>query len=146
MTRKIELGQFMLFAGIPAARGLVSRAQARPGSSPHRISSRAHRWHVRESGRDQRKWEVGLIGAPREFSDAKIERRSRGLDLNKAKPFNDRSSVLARIDPATSIKLAVPQMEKLGLLRTTSARSRTVFTGWYLPIQATWSSPAALST
>jgi len=123
MTRKIELGQFMLFAGIPAARALASRAlsQETKASPP-------------------------VAGAPPVSSGAMIERRSRGLDLNKAKPFNDRSSVLARIDLATGIKLAVPQMEKLGLLRTTSARSRTVFTGWYLPIQATWSSPAALST
>lgn len=95
--------------------------QTAPASTPQEIAAKAHNWHVRESTRFRRDWGVDIIGARRISSGEMIEFRYRVLDVNKAKALNDKRSTAYMIDQATGAKLVVPQMEKVGLLRTTAA-------------------------
>ena len=91
MTRKIELGHFMLPAGIPARGAVSSRALSQ-----------------------ETKASLPVAGAPRLSSGAMIEYRNRELDRYKAKPVKDKRSVPTMIDPERrASKLAVPQDEEV---------------------------------
>jgi len=83
MTRKIELGHFMLPAGIPVRGALVFRALSQ-----------------------ETKASLPVAGAPRLSSGAMIECRNREFDRNKAKPVKDKRSVPTMIDPVTGVKVS----------------------------------------
>jgi hypothetical protein len=95
-------------------------ASTETSSTAQEAAAKAHNWHVRESTRYRRDWGVDIIGARHISSGEMIEFRYRVLDANKAKALNDKRSTAYMIDQATGTKLVVPQMEKVGLLRTTA--------------------------
>jgi hypothetical protein len=101
---------------IPATPGTNSTAP----SNSQQIAAKANNWHVREANRYKREWGVDIVGARRISSGEMIEFRYRVLDATKAKALNDKRSNAFMIDQATGKKLVVPQMEKVGLLRTTA--------------------------
>jgi hypothetical protein len=77
-------------------------------------------WHEREGVLYKRNWGVDIIGVHLVSSGSMLEFRYRVLDAKKAKELNDKRWNPYLIDEATGVKLAVPQMEKIGRLRQTA--------------------------
>jgi hypothetical protein len=75
-------------------------------------------WHASQGFRYQREWGVDIVGVRLVSSGEMLEFRYRILDVQKAKPLNDKQKEAVLIDDKTGAKLTVPQMEKVGLLRT----------------------------
>ena len=103
---------------VPAA--IASSKTSAPAPTRDQVADKAHAWHVREGGRYQRQWGVDIVGVRRISSGEMLEFRYRILDVAKAKALNDKRSTAYMVDQATGTKLVVPQMEKVGLLRTTT--------------------------
>ncbi len=97
-----------------------SSTKSPAASMRDQAADKAHAWHVREGGRYQRQWGVDIVGVRRISSGEMLEFRYRVLDVTKAKALNDKRSTAYMVDQATGTKLVVPQMEKVGLLRTTT--------------------------
>ncbi len=106
----------------------IGFAQAQPSSAPPAESQSARpvpppsgNWHAREGSLYRRNWGVDIIGVRRASAGEMLVFRYRILDVAKAQPLNDKRKPAYLIDEKTGTKISVPQMEKVGLLRTTTA-------------------------
>jgi hypothetical protein len=90
-----------------------------PATTESKASTSAANWHVREGQLYRRNWGVDIAGVRTVSAGEMLVFRFRVLDAAKAKELTDKKNAAVLIDEATGIKLSVPQMEKVGLLRTT---------------------------
>jgi hypothetical protein len=69
------------------------------------------------------------------------------LDPEKAQVFNDKRNSAYLIDEKTGAKLTVPQMEKVGELRTTTSPNQAECTGWFspTPLESSMPGPKSMS-
>lgn len=123
-----------LLMGVILSSALNLRAQApsAPGSiqpsNPSTAPAQLHRasvptnngWHARQGQYFQRNYGVDIQGVQRVASGEMLAFRYAILDPAKAKAFNDKKNSAYLIDEKTGAKLTVPQMEKVGALRTTN--------------------------
>jgi hypothetical protein len=98
----------------PAQAG-AKAAQPAPwqGSQLSRISRRAEMYY-------EGVWGVGELRVKTAESGEMIRFNYRVLDPQKAAALNDKKAEPELIDPEAGVKLAVPQMEKIGKLRQSS--------------------------
>ena len=82
-------------------------------------SAAAAGWHAREGAFYKRNWGIDIVDVRRVASGEMLAFRYVVLDPNKAKILNDKMNPASLVDEATGTKLSVPQMEKVGALRTT---------------------------
>jgi hypothetical protein len=90
------------------------------GSATHRSMGDASGWHAREGRYFQRNWGVDIVDVRRVSSGEMLAFRYIVLDPEKASGLNDKRNTAYLIDEKTGVKLMVPQMEKVGALRTTA--------------------------
>jgi|1186.fasta_scaffold414809_2 hypothetical protein len=97
----------------------TAQAPSASFTSQNKQASQANlAWHASQGFRFQREWGVDIVGVRSVSSGEMLEFRYRVLDPSKAKPLNDKEKQAVLIDEKTGAKLTVPQMEKVGLLRT----------------------------
>lgn len=76
-------------------------------------------WHAREGEYYKRSWGVDIVDVRRVASGEMLAFRYVVLDPVKAEALNDKRNTAYLIDEKSGRKLMVPQMEKVGALRTT---------------------------
>ena len=76
-------------------------------------------WHSREGRYYQRNWGIDVVDVRRVSSGDMLAFRYVVLDPDKAAALNDKRNTAYLIDEKSGTKLMVPQMEKVGALRTT---------------------------
>ena len=104
------------------------RAQAASASGPIQSSTRtamsaqlqSSRWGARQGQYFLRNFGVDVLGVQRVASGEMLAFRYMVLDPERAKGFNDKRNSAYLIDEKSGAKLTVPQMEKVGALRTTT--------------------------
>jgi hypothetical protein len=126
-------GMWMLLAGVLAGSILVLQGQAQstgssgaPGSpakvpaagtpyryQPDRFAGRAGRYYALV-------WGIDSLGVKAVESGEIIRFTYRVLDPEKAKMLNEKKLVPVLIDPERGVKLEVPSLEQVGLLRQSS--------------------------
>lgn len=99
--------------GKPAKTALPSATGARVHYRPERFAGRAGTYYRLVWGVDDLVVRWGESGEVIRFS-------YRVLDANKAKVLNDRKYEPSLIDPQAGVKLVVPSMENVGMLRQTA--------------------------
>ena len=90
---------------------------ASPAVSPASSSA----WHARQGQYFRRNLGVDVLGVQRVSSGEMLAFRYTILDPEKAKAFNDKRNSAYLIDEKSGVKLTIPQMEKVGALRTTTS-------------------------
>jgi hypothetical protein len=111
-----------LLAGSPGSPALAQSSQATEKLStqtakryhPDRFAGRAGSYY-------RLVWGVDSLSVKSVESGEVIRFTYRVLDPNKAKALNDKKNEPALIDPKAGVQLVVPQMEKVGQLRQSSA-------------------------
>jgi len=101
----------------------IASGQAKPTAKavqPRSLSVSSSAWHSRQGQYFQRNWGVDILGVQRVSSGEMLAFRYMILDPEKAKGFNDKRNGAYLIDEKSGAKLTVPQMEKVGELRTTT--------------------------
>jgi hypothetical protein len=76
-------------------------------------------WHARQGAYYKRNWGVDIVDVRRVASGEMLAFRYVVIDPEKAKALNDKRNTAYLIDEKSGLKLMVPQMEKVGALRTT---------------------------
>ncbi len=76
-------------------------------------------WHAREGKYYQRNWGIDVVDVRRVASGEMLAFRYIVLDPEKAKTLNDARNTAYLVDERSGTRLKVPQMEKVGSLRTT---------------------------
>ena len=99
----------------PRAQAGVKAAQPAPwrGSQANGLSRRAEMYY-------EGAWGVGELRVKSAESGEMIRFNYRVLDPQKAAALNDKKAEPELLDPQAGVKLAVPQMEKIGKLRQSS--------------------------
>jgi hypothetical protein len=92
---------------------------SKPANLPGVNDSNSAGWHAREGSYYKREWGVDIVDVRRVASGEMLAFRYIVLDPEKAKMLNDKRSAASLVDEKTGTKLLVPQMEKVGALRTT---------------------------
>src|SRR5262249_50978813 len=123
----------VLLMGLLMGSTLTSRAQDANASGPSQLSTHgtmavqphakpvgSSGWHARQGQYYQRNWGVDILGVQRVSSGEMLAFRYVILDPEKAKGFNDKRNAAYLIDERSGAKLTIPQMEKVGALRTTT--------------------------
>ena len=87
---------------------------------PKLVTDTASGWHARQGAFYRRNWGVDIVDVRRVASGEMLAFRYVVLDPEKAKALNDKRNPAFLIDEASGTKFAVPQMEKVGTLRTTA--------------------------
>jgi hypothetical protein len=94
-------------------------AMAEPANLKGITDSNSAGWHAREGSYYKREWGIDIVDVRRVASGEMLAFRYIVLDPEKAKVLNDKRSAASLVDEKTGAKLLVPQMEKVGALRTT---------------------------
>lgn len=102
-----------------AAAPIQVASAARP-AAPSRLNSNSASWHAAQGNFFKRNWGVDIVDVRTVSSGEMLAFRYIVLDPEKAKVLNDKRSEASLIDEKTGAKLLVPQMEKVGALRTTA--------------------------
>jgi len=123
----ISNAKVMLLAGVLAgsisvspagAQSVAPKAQATPANaSPRFMSSRAPRQATVYYGLV---WGIESLSVKLVESGEIIRFSYHVLDADKAKPLNDKKSEPSLIDPQVGVKLVVPSLEQVGMLRQSS--------------------------
>ena len=129
MNLRIITSRVLLMTSVMGST-LTLRAQAHNASGsatpaasavqPNSSSANPSAWHARQGQYFQRNWGVDILGVQRVSSGEMLAFRYMILDPEKAKGFNDKRNSAYLIDEKSGAKLTVPQMEKVGALRTTT--------------------------
>ena len=98
----------------------ISTTPANDAVQLRSLSASSSAWHARQGQYFQRNWGVDILGVQRVSSGEMLVFRYVILDPEKAKVFNDKRNSAYLIDEKSGTKLTVPQMEKVGALRTTT--------------------------
>jgi hypothetical protein len=115
-------GTLYLRAQAASAAGPVQPSTpAASAAPPHSSPDGSNAWHAREGRYFQRNLGVDILGVQRVASGEMLAFRYVVLDPEKAKGFNDKRNTAYLIDEKSGARLTVPQMEKVGALRTTTA-------------------------
>jgi len=93
---------------------------ATPVTPPNNVTSESSAWHAREGSYFRRNWGVDIVDVRPVASGDMLAFRYVILDPAKAKNLNEKRNVAYLFDEKTGAKLMVPQMEKVGTLRTTA--------------------------
>jgi len=104
----------LLFVSVAVAES-TQRSEAPPRKSPYvasRLTSSAKRYY-------QTVWGVDILGVKPVSSGSLIRFTYRVVDVNKAKPLNDKRAKPYLYDQKTRAQLVVPTLEKVGQLRQT---------------------------
>jgi|SRR5580692_3114627 hypothetical protein len=110
-----------LRAQAPNAPGPAQPSTPPPAAAqPRSASVSSSGWHARQGQYFQRNLGVDILGVQRVSSGEMLAFRYVILDCEKAKAFNDKRNSAYLIDEKSGAKLTVPQMEKVGALRTTT--------------------------
>jgi hypothetical protein len=99
--------------GTPAAGAKAAQPAPWQGSQLYRLSRRAEMYY-------EGVWGVGELRVKTAESGEMIRFNYRVLDPQKAAALNDKKAEPELIDAQAGVKLAVPQMEKIGKLRQSS--------------------------
>ncbi len=91
----------------------VNEQKAAPASSNYLT------WHAREGKYYQRNWGIDVVDVRRVASGEMLVFRYIVLDPEKSKPLNEVRNAAYLVDEKSGVHLKVPQMEKVGSLRTT---------------------------
>lgn len=129
----VSLSKAVLLAGLLASSFTVpasSQTGAQPAGGPNSTAGAAPvsnaspqpagNWHAREGTLYRRNWGVDIVGVRRVSSGEMLVFKYVVLDPARAEVLNDKRQSAVLIDEATGTRLIVPQMEKVGLLRTTA--------------------------
>ena len=103
-----------------AAGPVQPSTRAATAAQPHSPAAGASGWHARQGQYFQRNFGVDILGVQRVSSGEMLAFRYVILDPEKAAAFNDKRNSAYLIDEKSGTKLTVPQMEKVGALRTTT--------------------------
>ena len=110
-------GQTLQPASHPILEASATKSQP-AGPADHSVASAAG-WHARQGEYYKRTWGVDIVDVREVASGEMLAFRYLILDPEKAKVLNDKRSTAYLLDQKTGAKLQVPQMEKIGALRTT---------------------------
>jgi hypothetical protein len=123
---KVQGAKLMLLAGIvasgiPVSVGAQSASPAGQASAPaaaprfnaDRVPRRAALYYGAV-------WGIDSLGVKYTESGEIVRFSYRVLDPEKAKPLNDKKLEPSLIDPQAGVRLVVPSMDKIGLLRQSS--------------------------
>ena len=103
------------------ASGAEQPSQSAPTAVQSSVSpDNSSAWHARKGQYFRRNLGVDVLGVERVSSGEMLAFRYTILDPEKAKAFNDKRNGAYLIDEKSGAKLIVPQMEKVGALRTTT--------------------------
>jgi hypothetical protein len=106
------------------AQATGARGPAQPSTPPktqlQRSTASSIGWRARQGQYYQRNFGIDILGVERVSSGEMLAFRYVVLDPEKAQAFNDKRNSAYLIDEKTGAKLTVPQMEKVGALRTTT--------------------------
>ncbi len=97
----------------------VSATKPQPAGPGNLSAAKAGGWHARQGEYYKRTWGVDIVDVREVASGEMLAFRYLVLDPEKAKVLNDKRSSAYLIDRKTGARLQVPQMEKIGALRTT---------------------------
>jgi hypothetical protein len=126
-------------AGAIALAGLAAGpvSAASPGASadtsaavqPTAAPTAAREWHNRNAALVKRNWGVDIVGVKPVSSGYMLGFRYRIVDAEKARLLNERKKKAYLVDEASGTVLAVPAMENIGELRssTTPQTDRVYF-------------------
>ena len=103
----------------PSQTAVQVAALAQSGATNSMSTNNSAGWHSREGAFFKRNWGVDIVDVRRVASGQMLAFRYVVLDPEKAKPLNDKRNTAYLFDEKTGAKLMVPQMEKVGALRTT---------------------------
>jgi hypothetical protein len=95
----------------PAGKSAAAKAKTR--YQPDRFAGRAGKYY-------QLFWGVDSLSVRLVESGEVVRFSYRVVDPDKAKALNDKNNEPSLIDPRAGVKLVVPRMEKIGLLRQTA--------------------------
>ena len=125
--RDVRSGMKMLLAGVLASSfsALPAGAQSAAPSPAPSATPAPYRFQSTQLSRRARMYYEGIWGIDsltvRTAESGELIRFSyRVLDPNKAKALNDKQLEPSLIDPQAGVKLVVPSLEKVGMLRQTS--------------------------
>jgi len=116
----IPVNAQMAQAARPPEKATGQIAALTPPSRPGNLdSSDLAGWHARQGAYFKRNWGIDIVDVRRVASGEMLAFRYVVLDPEKAKALNEKTTPAYLIDEETGRKLMVPQMEKVGALRTT---------------------------
>lgn len=110
MNRLATMAEGMLLAGVLSSSLLVFSASAQNRYQPDRFAGRAAKYYGLV-------WGVDSLSVKSAESGEIIRFSYRVLDADKAKALNDKKSEPSLVDPQAGVKLVVPSLEQVGILR-----------------------------
>ncbi len=132
MNKKHAIRTLLLLATTIAGSNRFSFAIQGPSPSPeasqpsvgsaisNQPDSNQASWHAREGAYFKRNWGVDIVDVRRVSSGEMLAFRYVVLDPVKAQTLNDKKNTAYLIDEKSGKKLMVPQLEKVGALRTSN--------------------------
>jgi hypothetical protein len=120
--KRMSKTAFMLLAALVACGILFSAMDARSQAKPSAVAPTPHRYQPdRFAGRAGKYytliWGVDSLSVKWAESGEIIRFAYRVLDADKAKMLNDKKLEPSLIDPQAGVKLVVPALEQVGILR-----------------------------